>query len=121
MEWNVDETHTLYAVFLTLEQEQEIQIGALGKYHFPKGEYIYIGSAKKNIIQRTRRHCKVDKIKRWHLDYLRPYATVTRVQSYVHNKGECSLSADFAKQGKVFIKRFGASDCRCEGHLILLN
>ena len=121
MDWNIDSSHTLYAVFLTLNEPQEIKIGALGTFNFPKGHYVYIGSAKKNIIHRTKRHFDVDKKKRWHLDYFRPYTIVTKIQTYQHEGGECALSADFAKKGQYFIKHFGASDCKCKGHLILLD
>ncbi|WP_042346633.1 GIY-YIG nuclease family protein [Bacillus massiliigorillae] len=118
MEWNVDPNHILYAVFLTLNEDINIAIGAKGFQQFTKGDYIYIGSAKKNILRRVERHYKLDKPLRWHLDYLRPYCTITKIQSYDHPEGECSLAATFAKQGEVWIKHFGASDCKCNGHLI---
>lgn len=121
MEWNVEPNHTLYAVFLTLNEDAAIEIGAKGLYHFAKGNYIYIGSAKKNILSRVERHYKIDKPKRWHIDYLRPYCSITKIQSYDYPDGECSLAAKLAAQGEVWLKQFGASDCKCNGHLIRLN
>lgn len=121
MEWNINNNHTLYAVFLTLSEDQIIEIGAKGPFSFTKGTYVYIGSAKKHIEKRVNRHYQIDKKKRWHIDYLRPYCTVTKIQTYDHPAGECSLAALFAKEGEVWIKRFGASDCKCNGHLIKLN
>ena len=49
MEWNIHEAHTLYAVHLYLPDDTEARIGALGTFLFRKGNYVYIGSAKKNI------------------------------------------------------------------------
>ncbi len=120
VEWQVNPEHTLYAVFLTLDSDKDLVIGAKGMCHFPKGHYVYIGSAKKNIESRVQRHYKIDKTKRWHLDYLRPACTITKIQSYEHREGECSLAAAFAQEGQIWIKQFGSSDCKCGGHLIHL-
>jgi len=121
MNWNVNENHTLYAIFLTLPADETIKIGALGTFHFEKGDYVYIGSAKKNIISRVERHAKLDKTKRWHLDYFRSYCKVTAIQSFPEGDGECALAASFAQKGTIPIKKFGASDCRCGGHLVFLT
>ena len=121
MIWNVNPEHTLYAVFLTLPEDTTIQIGALGTFNFPQGNYVYIGSAKKNIVKRTGRHYEKNKKKRWHLDYFRPFCDITEIQSFKEEAGECALAARFSKQGAIVVNRFGASDCRCPGHLILLR
>lgn len=121
MVWEINPSHTLYAIFLTLPEEQDITIGALGTFHFPKGNYVYIGSAKKNIVKRTERHYEKHKKLRWHLDYFRPYCEITKIQSYEEKQGECALAADFAQNGSIPVKKFGSSDCKCPGHLILLS
>lgn len=121
MKWEVNENDTLYAISLTLPQNETITIGALGTFTFEKGDYVYIGSAKKNIVSRVERHAKMDKTKRWHLDYFRPYCEVTAIQSFPEGDGECALAAGFAEKGTIPVKKFGASDCRCGGHLILLK
>lgn len=121
MEWIIDKSHTLYAVFLYTEEDITIQIGALGCFTFIKGQYVYVGSAKRNLLKRVERHYKIDKVKRWHLDYLRPYCQITKIESFQDSEGECSLAAEFAKKGEIWIKNFGASDCKCSGHLIRLN
>ncbi|MBD3109864.1 GIY-YIG nuclease family protein [Bacillus sp. AGMB 02131] len=121
MKWNVNENDTLYAIFLTLPKTETITIGALGTFTFEKGDYVYIGSAKKNIVSRVERHAKIEKPKRWHLDYFRPYCEVTAVQSFPEGNGECALAASFAEKGTIPINKFGASDCRCRGHLVFIK
>ena len=121
MIWHIHPEHTLYAVFLTLPEDTTIQIGALGTFDFPKGKYAYIGSAKKNILKRTERHYQKNKKKRWHLDYFRPFCVITEIRSFEEQAGECALAAHFATKGKVIVKHFGASDCKCAGHLVLFN
>ena len=41
-----------YQIHISLKKNIEIQIGQLGIFKFPRGLYIYSGSAKKNIDQR---------------------------------------------------------------------
>ena len=36
-----------YFVVLELAENRDIAVGSLGKYIFPKGFYVYVGSAKK--------------------------------------------------------------------------
>lgn len=116
----IDENHSLYAVHLDLKEDIEIPIGKLGTYHFPKGAYIYVGSAKKAIVHRLNRHKKIEKPKRWHIDYLRPYCEITKIITYEGEVGECRLAEKLRKEvtGILPIKGFGASDCHCPSHLI---
>lgn len=115
--------HTLYAVHLQLEHEQSITIGKLGTFHFERGTYIYVGSAKRAILSRLERHKKMDKTKKWHIDYLRPYCKITKIITYEDTIGECGLAEKLRKslEGFLPIKGFGASDCRCPSHLIMYN
>ena len=121
MEWNIHEAHTLYAVHMYLPDDAEARIGALGTFLFRKGNYVYIGSAKKNIKSRVERHYRTDKPNRWHLDYFRPYCTITKIETFDGSIGECALAASFRKDGTIPVKNFGSSDCKCGGHLILLD
>ena len=121
MEWNINENDTLYAIHLHLPDDIEATIGAFGTFPFPNGHYVYIGSAKKNIRSRVERHYKMDKPNRWHLDYFRPYCTITKIETFDGAIGECALAATFLQNGTIPVKNFGSSDCKCGGHLILLN
>lgn len=116
----IDSSHTLYAIYLQVPSEKTIKIGKLGSYLFKKGMYIYVGSAKRNIVSRVNRHKCEQKPLRWHFDYLRPYGTITKIISYEKALGECELAEKIRKEvgGSYPIKRFGSSDCRCTSHLI---
>ena len=52
--------HT-YQLYIKLDKTIKLQIGKLGKFTFPKGDYIYTGSAKKNINTRIKRHFSKNK------------------------------------------------------------
>ncbi|MCJ7841927.1 GIY-YIG nuclease family protein [Lederbergia sp. NSJ-179] len=73
------------------KDEEAVTIGKLGGFHFSKGYYIYVGSAKRNIQARVNRHIQMEKKKRWHIDYLRPYLQIEGVQIYPGDEGECEL------------------------------
>ena len=110
-----------YQLFIRLNQNVKIQIGKLGLFNFPKGTYIYTGSAKKNIDARITRHLSKDKKLHWHIDYL-----LTNDQSKIINViqselSECDLNADV--KGKIIAEGFGSSDCRknCKSHLKYIN
>ena len=45
-----------YILVIELKEEKIIQIGKLGKIHFKKGFYVYIGSALNGLEQRITRH-----------------------------------------------------------------
>lgn len=119
----INPDHTLYTVYFNLVKEREIQIGKLGLFHFKKGTYIYVGSAKRNIQSRINRHKKIEKKQHWHFDYLRPYGTITKIITYENQTGECSLREKIMeeKSGSLPIKGFGSSDCNCLSHLIFIG
>ena len=106
-----------YQLLIRLSKATEIQVGKLGQFHFPKGSYIYTGSAKKNIEARIKRHQSKNKKLRWHIDYLlnSPHAHVTDTKMF--NTKECDINQQ--TNGKIIVSRFGASDCKngCGSHL----
>ncbi|MGJ7921824.1 GIY-YIG nuclease family protein [Neobacillus sp. LXY-4] len=116
----INEKHTLYAIELRLEEDRVIEIGKLGTFQFQKGNYIYIGSAKRAILSRLNRHKKPEKVNRWHIDYLRAHCEITKIITYEDTYGECSLAENLrkSKRGTFPIKGFGASDCKCPSHLV---
>ncbi|MDQ0155116.1 GIY-YIG nuclease family protein [Robertmurraya andreesenii] len=119
----IDPSHTLYAIYLEVPNAATVKVGKLGVYFFQKGMYIYVGSAKRNILARIDRHKRVDKRLKWHFDYLRPYGTITRIITYEGTIGECVLAEKIRKEvgGSLPVKRFGSSDCRCPSHLIYFS
>lgn len=117
---NLNKTQTLYAIYLVIEKNIKVEVGKLGMFSFPPGTYIYIGSAKRNLEARIKRHVKKEKKQRWHFDYLRPFGEVVQVETFDDTNSECKLFEKKLKEldGKVIAKKFGSSDCKCISHLI---
>ena len=61
-----------YQLHINVKDDIEIEIGKLGRFKFLRGNYIYTGSAKKNIDARIARHIYKSKDKKlyWHIDFL---------------------------------------------------
>lgn len=116
----IDSSHTLYTIYLEVPYEKTIEIGKLGTFYFDRGVYIYVGSAKRNIIARIERHKKIEKKLKWHFDYLRPYGSIIKIITYENISGECDLAEKIRKEvgGALPVRKFGASDCKCFSHLI---
>ena len=115
----------LYALILRMPQDAMIRIGAAGEQHFPAGKYVYIGSARGpgGLHGRIARHMrKTGKRRHWHIDYLIE-ETILKAVRWTESDAlsECNLAAGLAIYGRQYPSRFGASDCRCAGHLIYLE
>jgi Uri superfamily endonuclease len=111
-----------YQLFIQLSQSVRINIGKLGLFNFPKGKYVYTGSAKKNMDARIARHFSKEKKLYWHIDYLLLNHQVKITHVVKSNLSECDLNARV--KGEVVVKGFGSSDCKnkCKSHLkYLLN
>ena len=110
-----------YQLFINLSQNIEIQIGKLGLFSFPKGTYVYTGSAKRNIDTRITRHLSKDKNLHWHIDYLLTNEHTKIIKVIKSEFSECDLNTDV--KGEIIVKGFGNSDCKkyCKSHLKLIN
>ena len=111
----------IYSLLIHLSKGKNIKVGKLGIFHFPEGYYIYVGSAMNGIEQRVTRHKRKEKKKRWHIDYLLEEAEVIDVfiKGNVKRKEECKTVNEWIKKGgKILVKGFGSSDCKCETHLL---
>jgi Uri superfamily endonuclease len=117
-----------YGLMFALEKVKNLMIGRLGNYEFPKGMYVYCGSAMGNggLRSRINHHRKSEHRAnpRWHIDWLFPmteYLNCCYVISDEHM--ECRWSQTLANQpgARVIVPHFGASDCfkGCLAHLIL--
>ena len=63
-----------YLLVLEVAQSRRIDVGGLGKITFPKGYYVYAGSARANLTKRVERHLRRRKQFHWHIDFLRDRA-----------------------------------------------
>ncbi len=113
--------HTSYQLLIRIERDTSVRIGALGVQGFPAGDYVYTGSARRNLGARVRRHLEKDKPLRWHIDYLLADPGVRVTGVLTSTRGECDWNQSLA--GSVPVHGFGASDCRngCGAHLVCLG
>jgi Uri superfamily endonuclease len=116
----------VYSLLIELKKNREIRIGNLGKFPFPKGFYIYTGSAFNGLEARIKRHLKKKKKKFWHIDYLlsdKNARIISILKIRTRQRIECKLNKTILKNlnGKILIKKFGSSDCNCKSHLIYLG
>lgn len=105
-----------YILKIWLERGKSIRIGKLGRFHFPRGRYLYVGSAKVNLRQRIERHLRKEKRRFWHIDYLLPYGSIDSV--WTGDAEEEDVAAILEQQLKIPVQGFGSSDTkRNKAHL----
>lgn len=108
----------VYCLLLKLSTSKKINIGKLGDFDFPRGYYIYTGSAKNSLNARIARHLHKEKNKHWHIDYFTEKAEIIGVFK-TDKFSECELNKRIFEicNCKVIAKGFGSSDCKCNSHL----
>ncbi len=110
-----------YALLLCLARQADLEVGRLGRFSFPKGYYLYVGSAMGGLKARLGRHMAGPKSLHWHIDYLAIHAEL--VEAWWQAGGE-RLECDWASLVRRFpdamlpAAGFGSSDCRCVSHLV---
>ncbi len=112
-----------YTLILELPNTTAITVGRLGRFQFPRGWYVYVGSARGpgGLAARISRHLRSPKPLHWHVDYLRADAQPIEIwYATGSQKRECAWACALAGLGgaSIPVPRFGASDCRCTTHLI---
>lgn len=112
-----------YLLLIRLNQATKLTIGRLGTFHFPAGWYAYAGSAlgPGGIQARLARHLRAEKRVHWHIDYLLEHGAVGKSwQIASPARLECAWAAAIRQlpRAELLVPHFGASDCRCPGHLI---
>jgi Uri superfamily endonuclease len=111
-----------YALLLDCPRSRKLWIGRLGDRRIPPGWYIYVGSAfgPGGLKSRCRRHFRQPHRLHWHIDYLRPAASLQEIWFTTDPVPREHLWAEMiaALPGAgTPIPRFGASDCHCRSHL----
>lgn len=117
-------TGGVYAAVFVLAAPRQIRIGRLGRFEFPRGRYVYVGSAQGGLSARLARHARRRKALRWHVDYLSRWARLETAWAWPRPKtDECRLAAavEALPGAAPGPPGFGASDCRCHTHLCRLN
>ena len=120
-----------YILCIFLPNETRIRIGSLGLLAFPKGYFLYIGSAmggnsSTSLENRAKRHISESHHKKlfWHIDYLLASDISVMIKIYLIpslNRLECVLAGEIMSFCDNYIKGFGSSDCSCFSHLMYLK
>ena len=121
-----------------LPTTQELEVGRLGKFQMPQGDYYYMGSAwgPGGLRARVTRHLvRAPNRQHWHIDWLSRVA-VPQAIYYLHVPAdqlmteiggsvsalECIWSQALValRSASIPAPRFGSSDCRarCRAHLV---
>ncbi len=112
----------VYVLILRLEDSRDIRVGKIGKLHFRRGYYAYVGSAQgSGGEKRVIRHFNIAQGKnaprKWHIDYLLPHSDVIcAVFSPTDEDLECIVAKILGEYSEG-LKGFGCTDCQCESHL----
>jgi sugar fermentation stimulation protein A len=107
-----------YIIILNIRDDIDISVGKLGTIHFPKGFYLYVGSARRHLTQRMERHLRKRKNFFWHIDYLRNHTDQCMALPIRSSEPlEHELAKALSTISHWHIPGFGSSDCFCETHL----
>jgi len=115
-----------YVLALWLAKTQRLSIGRLGRFEFPAGWYLYVGSAlgPGGLPARLARHQRrrgAGKRLHWHVDYVREQAAWGGAWARLsEQRAECAWATALRRlpQAEVMARGLGSSDCRCPAHLI---
>jgi Uri superfamily endonuclease len=110
-----------YALVLQSHTRARARIGRWGHLNIKPGHYIYVGSAfgPGGVLARVLRHCRKEKSKHWHIDYLREFVTpILAWCSYESVRLEHRWAETMTEMTDTTpIRGFGCSDCKCQAHL----
>ncbi|HUT34523.1 MAG TPA: GIY-YIG nuclease family protein [Planctomycetota bacterium] len=113
-----------YCLLIHLQADREATVGRLGRFRFPKGYYVYCGSAMRGLAARIARHQRRVKKLRWHIDCLLalPAARFVACVPYPsHRREECAINQQVQRLpgAGIPVHGFGSSDCTrgCPAHL----
>jgi len=116
-----------YTIMVLCRKPICVRFGSLGRVRLRRGRYLYTGSAlgrgAVSLEGRLRRHQNPSKKLRWHVDYLTSHPKCVFAGAvYVASdrRLECAVNRRIIRELKAtpIIPKIGASDCRCEGHLL---
>ena len=92
----------IYCLLIDVKRDSLIGVGSLGKLFFRKGSYVYVGSALNNLQKRIARHCRKEKKKHWHIDYLLASRMTAVKKVYLketNKREECETAEKIAAVG----------------------
>jgi len=118
----------VYTLIILLSKGKEISVGKLGSAFFPKGYYVYTGSAlgrgQSSLFRRVGRHLLKRKKRHWHIDYLlnvkeAKVINIILSETTLRKENDVVGKLESNPELKAVMKGFGSSDCRkkCIAHL----
>ena len=106
-----------YILNIKLSDIFEAEIGKLGKFHFPKGTYLYAGSALGGLKSRLLRHLRGGCL-HWHIDHLLLCGHVDGAWILVSERRlECLVADTLSEYFWQPVRSLGSSDCNFFSHL----
>ena len=112
----------VYIAVFYMARGRMVRAGRLGRFRLRQGVYFYVGSAQRNMSARLDRHSRKDKVLRWHIDYLSVKAEMLGAVTIAGSRElECELAKKLGRIFELAVPGFGASDCRCGGHLFYVR
>jgi len=107
-----------YLLIVEIPRKTRLQAGGLAGRNFPKGYYVYVGSAMGDLSSRLARHQRKTKKLRWHIDYLTAKADrIVPLPIRSSERLECEIAEALSAILEPGPGGFGSSDCRCATHL----
>jgi Uri superfamily endonuclease len=90
-----------YILFIRVKKKCRVGIGSLGVKEFKRGYYLYIGSGKKNLMERLK-----------HIDYLLKNSNVSILDIYITYLSEDEIFSVLKRQRNItpFLENFGSGD-----------
>jgi Uri superfamily endonuclease len=113
-----------YLLLIRLPELSHLKIGRTRFMNFDPGSYCYAGSAlgPGGLAARLRRHAAGGGRKHWHIDYLLPHGRLVGALVLEDtSRLECAWASWVGRVANACIDGFGASDCKCNGHLFHLG
>jgi Uri superfamily endonuclease len=105
-------------LLVRLRRDSVFAAGRLPARRYPAGWYLYAGSALRGLRSRLVRYLDPARKRHWHVDYLLDHGEANAAWVITgRDPWECRLAAALAARLEL-VPRFGASDCRCSGHLL---
>ena len=119
----------VYTLVILVKSTFPLRIGGLGEWLIKRGIYTYTGSAlgrgSTDLAGRISRHLRMNKRRKWHIDYLLCSGKASIEAALILVTGErmeCNVNQHLIKSlnPKIPIPNFGSSDCHmgCKSHLL---
>lgn len=118
-----------YTLIMECKKPFRVEIGSIGRVQIDEGFLVYTGSALgrggASLERRIERHCRRRKRVRWHVDFLtiRQQIIIRKVICIDSpERLECRINRRIISElaGTPVTLRAGATDCKCDGHLLSL-